>query len=108
PLEWMAMEGLRRYGGVELANKARDRWLALNRRTYRATGRMMGKYDVVDLTRRAGGGGKALQGGFWWRDGVARALSAEKRAAERAPRDTTRRSGATTGKTTRPQKTTKR
>jgi len=56
PLEWMAIEGVRRYGGVEIANRARDRWLALNRRTYQTTGRMTEKYDVVDLNRRAGGG----------------------------------------------------
>jgi len=99
PLEWMTMEGLRRYGGVALASKARDRWLALNRRTYRATGRMVEKYDVVDLSRRAGGGEYALQDGFGWTNGVALALSAEQRADARG--------GATPGKPSRPQKTTK-
>jgi alpha,alpha-trehalase len=107
PLEWMTIEGLRRYGGVELANKARDRWLALNRRTYRTTGRMMEKYDVVDLSRRAGGGEYGLQDGFGWTNGVALALSAEQRAGERAPRDTTRRSGAPVRKPARPKKATK-
>jgi alpha,alpha-trehalase len=107
PLEWMTMEGLRRYGGVDLANKARDRWLALNRRTYRATGRMMEKYDVVDLTKRAGGGEYGLQDGFGWTNGVALALSAEQRAGGGAARDTTRRRGATPGKPTQ-KKTTKR
>ena len=56
PLEWMAMEGIRRYGGRALADSARDRWMSLNRRVYKATGRMTEKYDVVDLTRPAGGG----------------------------------------------------
>jgi alpha,alpha-trehalase len=69
---------------------------------------MMEKYDVVDLSRRAGGGEYGLQDGFGWTNGVALALSAEQRAGARAPRDTTRRSGATPGKPTRPQKTTKR
>jgi alpha,alpha-trehalase len=86
PLEWMAIEGVRRYGGVDLANKARDRWLALNRRTYRTTGRMMEKYDVVDPNRRAGGGEYGTQDGFGWTNGVALALSAEERAGVRAPR----------------------
>jgi alpha,alpha-trehalase len=85
PLEWMAIEGVRRYGGVEIANRARDRWLALNRRTYRTTGRMMEKYDVVDLNRRAGGGEYATQDGFGWTNGVALALSAQTSA--RAPRE---------------------
>ena len=77
PLEWMAIEGIRRYGGVELANKARDRWLSLNRKTYAATGRMTEKYDVVDLNRRAGGGEYPTQDGFGWTNGVALALSAQ-------------------------------
>jgi alpha,alpha-trehalase len=85
PLEWMAIEGVRRYGGVDIANKARDRWLALNRLTYQATGRMMEKYDVVDLNRRAGGGEYATQDGFGWTNGVALALSAQARAGTPVP-----------------------
>src|SRR2546425_3671863 len=46
PLEWLAIEGARRYGRADLANTARDRWLALHPRTYRATGKMTEKYDV--------------------------------------------------------------
>src|SRR5439155_16119320 len=40
PLEWLTIEGVRRYGRGDLADSARTRWLALNRRTYRATGKM--------------------------------------------------------------------
>ncbi len=74
PLEWMAIEGLRRYGLAALADTARYRWLALNRRTYRATDRMMEKYDVLDLTRPAAGGEYPAQDGFGWTNGVALAL----------------------------------
>jgi alpha,alpha-trehalase len=80
PLEWMAIEGARRYGRADLADAARGRWLALNRRTYRATGRMTEKYDVVDLSRRAGGGEYLTQDGFGWTNGVALALAAQERA----------------------------
>ena len=90
PLEWMAIEGIRRYGGHAIADSARDRWLALNRRVYTATGRMMEKYDVVDLTRPAGGGEYATQDGFGWTNGVALALSAQQRAAQREKPDTHR------------------
>ena len=69
---------MRRYGRVALAGAARDRWLALNRRTYRATGKMMEKYDVMDLTRRAGGGEYPTQDGFGWTNGVALALEAQQ------------------------------
>jgi alpha,alpha-trehalase len=77
PLEWLTIEGVRRYGDTTLANKARAEWLALNRRTYATTGRMMEKYDVVDLARPAGGGEYATQDGFGWTNGVALALSAQ-------------------------------
>lgn len=77
PLQWMAIRGVRRYGRADLAEAAGERWLALNRRTYRATGRMMEKYDVVDLDRPAGGGEYPTQDGFGWTNGVALALSAE-------------------------------
>jgi len=74
PLQWLTIEGVRRYGRADLAGRARDRWLALNRRTYQATGRMTEKYDVVDLRRRAGGGEYPTQDGFGWTNGVALAL----------------------------------
>jgi alpha,alpha-trehalase len=74
PLEWLTIEGVRRYGRADLADTAAARWLGLNRRTYRATGKMTEKYDVVDLTRRAGGGEYPTQDGFGWTNGVALAL----------------------------------
>jgi len=79
PLQWLAIEGVRRYGRADLAAAARGRWLALNRRTYHSTGRMMEKYDVVDLNRRAGGGEYPTQDGFGWTNGVALALAAQGR-----------------------------
>jgi alpha,alpha-trehalase len=78
PLQWMAIEGVRRYGRAELADTARERWLALNRRTWLATGRMMEKYDVVDPTRPAAGGEYPTQDGFGWTNGVAVALLGEE------------------------------
>ena len=80
PLQWLAMEGVRRYGRADLADDARGRWLALNRRTYAATGKMTEKYDVLDLSRSAGGGEYPTQDGFGWSNGVALALAAQARA----------------------------
>ena len=79
PLEWMGIEGVRRYGRDDLAAEAGARWLALNRRTYEATGKMMEKYDVRDLQRPAGGGEYPAQDGFGWTNGVALALEAATR-----------------------------
>lgn len=75
PLQWMAIEGLRRYGEDALADTAGARWLRLNRRVYRATGKMMEKYDVIDVERRAGGGEYPTQDGFGWTNGVVLALA---------------------------------
>jgi alpha,alpha-trehalase len=81
PLQWLSIQGVRRYGRADLADLARDRWLALNRRTYRVTGKMTEKYDVVDMSRQAGGGEYPNQDGFGWTNGVALALSAQARRA---------------------------
>lgn len=78
PLEWLTIEGVRRYGRADLADSARTRWLALNRRTYQSVRKMTEKYDVVDLSRRAGGGEYPTQDGFGWTNGVALALAAEE------------------------------
>ncbi|HYW50737.1 MAG TPA: alpha,alpha-trehalase TreA [Gemmatimonadaceae bacterium] len=76
PLQWLGMEGVRRYGRADLADLARDRWLSVNRRTYASAGKMTEKYDVLDLTRPAGGGEYPTQDGFGWTNGVALALAA--------------------------------
>lgn len=83
PLQWLAIEGLRRYGRGDLADTARERWLALNRRVFAATGRMTEKYDVIDPERPAGGGEYPTQDGFGWTNGVALKLSSQ--AARREP-----------------------
>jgi alpha,alpha-trehalase len=84
PLQWMGVQGVRAYGREDIATDARTRWLALNRRTYLVTGKMTEKYDVTDLSKRAGGGEYPAQDGFGWTNGVARAMSVQE-AAQRAP-----------------------
>jgi alpha,alpha-trehalase len=78
PLQWLSIEGARRYGRADLADTARGRWLALNRRIYATAGKMTEKYDVVDVARRAGGGEYPTQDGFGWTNGVALALGAQE------------------------------
>ncbi len=85
PLEWLAMEGVRRYGRADVADLARGRWLTLNRRVYRQTGKMTEKYDVMDIQRKAGGGEYPNQDGFGWSNGVALALIAQMAAPVHAP-----------------------
>ena len=80
PLQWLGAQAVRAYGRADIADDARARWLALNRRTYRVTGKMTEKYDVADLNKRAGGGEYPTQDGFGWTNGVAQAMAAQERA----------------------------
>ncbi len=73
PLQWVAVSGLRRYGEDALANEIAKRWLATVTREYKASGKMLEKYDVEEA--KAGGGGEyPTQDGFGWTNGVTRAL----------------------------------
>lgn len=73
PLQWVAVEGLRRYGHEALAETIATRWLTTVHRVYLETGKMLEKYDVEE--QRPGGGGEyPLQDGFGWTNGVTRAL----------------------------------
>ena len=70
PLQWITIAGLRNYGFDELAATIRERWIELNRRVYRNTGKMMEKYNVEDMSLDAGGGEYPVQDGFGWSNGV--------------------------------------
>ena len=81
PLQWLTVQSLCRYGRADLAAEGRERWLALNRRTFEETGKMTEKYDVLDPEREAGGGEYPTQDGFGWSNGVALAFAAQRAAA---------------------------
>ena len=70
PLQWISIMGLENYGGHELARNIAARWVTLNTRVYKNTGKLMEKYNVVDLQLKAGGGEYASQDGFGWTNGV--------------------------------------
>lgn len=74
PLQWMGVAGLRNYGQDILAMEVAKRWLALNDKVFAATGKMMEKYNVEDLSKDAGGGEYSSQDGFGWTNGVYLAL----------------------------------
>ena len=52
------------------AEMIRSRWIDLNQKVYRNTGKMMEKYNVEDLSLSAGGGEYPVQDGFGWSNGV--------------------------------------
>ncbi len=70
PLQWAAIAGLRNYAFEKLAATIRSRWIDLNQRVYRNTGKMMEKYNVEDMGLVAGGGEYPVQDGFGWSNGV--------------------------------------
>ena len=77
PLQWVAYQGLRHYGFESEAEDIKTRWLSVNQKVYRTTGKMMEKYNVSDTTLIAGGGEYPTQDGFGWTNGVALGLSQE-------------------------------
>jgi len=73
PLQWIAVEGLGRYGEQALAKDIARRWIATVARTYAETGKLLEKYDVEE--RKPGGGGEyPTQDGFGWTNGVTAAM----------------------------------
>jgi alpha,alpha-trehalase len=70
PQQWMTIWGLDRCGQKDLAVDIAARWVRLNEKVYKETGRLLEKYNVVDLSKVAGGGEYPDQDGFGWTNGV--------------------------------------
>jgi alpha,alpha-trehalase len=70
PLQWLTIKGLQNYGQDALAKDIAERWISLNVKVFKATGKLMEKYDVKDITKLAGGGEYPGQDGFGWTNGV--------------------------------------
>ena len=79
PLQWITIQGLRNYGHDSLANVIKTRWIDVNQRVYKATGKMMEKYNVEDMSLESGGGEYPSQDGFGWSNGVLQKLLSEKK-----------------------------
>jgi alpha,alpha-trehalase len=75
PLQWIAVNGFRRYGQAALAREIARRWLATVQRVFAHSGKLVEKYDV-EHALPGGGGEYPLQDGFGWTNGVTRALLA--------------------------------
>jgi alpha,alpha-trehalase len=76
PLQWMAVEGFTAYGEPGLAETIARRWMAKVISAYRATGKLVEKYDVGSAAVATGGGEYPTQDGFGWTNGVLRKLLA--------------------------------
>jgi len=69
PLQWLAIDGLRRHGENELAATIAERWVAETARVYCKTGKLVEKYNIRDAGKGAGGE-YPVQDGFGWTNGV--------------------------------------
>jgi alpha,alpha-trehalase len=70
PLQWVSIIGLENYGFHDLGKNIATRWVNLNTKVYHNTGKLMEKYNVVDIHLEAGGGEYTSQDGFGWTNGV--------------------------------------
>ncbi|KVD96864.1 trehalase [Burkholderia ubonensis] len=71
PLQWIAVDGLRRYGEPALAKEIGTRFLASVKHVYATEGKLVEKYVVEGAGAGGGGGGEyPLQDGFGWTNGV--------------------------------------
>lgn len=90
PLQWVAVDGLRRYEESALAETIATRFLARVSRVYGETGKLVEKYAVMGDGGEGGGGEYPLQDGFGWTNGVTLKLldlygvKSEARKPERA------------------------
>ncbi|WP_421725695.1 alpha,alpha-trehalase TreF [Bauldia sp.] len=73
PVHWIAIKGLAANGETTLAKAIAERWLRTVSDTYRATGKLVEKYNVIS-DAPGGGGEYPLQDGFGWTNGVTLAL----------------------------------
>ncbi|MBO3698269.1 alpha,alpha-trehalase TreF [Roseivirga sp. E12] len=78
PLQWVAIKGLRNYGHDQLAGTIKERWVSLNVKVFKNTGKLMEKYNVMDTNLLSGGGEYPVQDGFGWTNGVLLKLLSEE------------------------------
>jgi alpha,alpha-trehalase len=76
PLQWIAIDGLRRYNLTSLAEAIACRWMVNVEEHFRTSGQLVEKYDVISIGLSGGGGEYPLQDGFGWTNGVMRQLIA--------------------------------
>lgn len=70
PLQFITVGGLMNYGQNTLARTIGERWMAVNEKVFKSTGRMLEKYNVENTGLESGGGEYPTQDGFGWTNGV--------------------------------------
>ncbi len=78
PLQWITYKGLQNYRFDRSADTLRANWLHLVEKQYYAEGKLLEKYNMVDLNSLACDGEYDLQEGFGWTNGVYLAMKNQK------------------------------
>ncbi len=84
PLQWMAIQGLYRYGERELSQEIARRWLQTVHGLYAREWKLVEKYTLhtaSDSATGGSGGEYPLQDGFGWTNGITRKLMLETNSA---------------------------
>lgn len=70
PYQWLGFKSMKNYGFDDLAEKIKNNWSSNVERVYNNTGKLMEKYNALDIETVAGGGEYPNQDGFGWTNGV--------------------------------------
>ena len=70
PYQWLGFQSMKNYGFDDLAEKIKKNWASNVERVYNNTGKLMEKYNALDIETVAGGGEYPNQDGFGWTNGV--------------------------------------
>lgn len=70
PNQWIGYVAMKNYGCDDLAEQIKINWSTNVERVYNNTGKLMEKYNAVDVETIAGGGEYPNQDGFGWTNGV--------------------------------------
>lgn len=70
PLQWIAHQGLRHYKFNRTAGRLRTNWLNVVEKKYKAEGKLLEKYNVIDTNLLPCDGEYEIQEGFGWTNGV--------------------------------------
>ncbi|UFH33534.1 trehalase [Chryseobacterium sp. C-71] len=70
PYQWLGFQSMKNYGFDYLAEKIKNNWSSNVERVYNNTGKLMEKYNALDIETVAGGGEYPNQDGFGWTNGV--------------------------------------
>jgi alpha,alpha-trehalase len=75
PIQWIAVDGLRRYHQDSLAERIACRWMVNVGALYAQSGKLAEKYNVLEVGQSGDGGEYPTQDGFGWTNGVMRKFS---------------------------------